>query len=110
MIYAYRVQLPGAFSPPHYEFGFVSAAYMVDLYWAIDEFIDPNVVKIKKIGHVSFCFKARKIDGFYEPTIKHGFDLGDNTIMAAMMADDDGWKDPPWLKPNWHDRHFKGSY
>ena len=70
--------------------GFAVAQNMKDLFWQIDNHIDPYMVEIKKLERGSACFKLFE-DG-------EDFEESDHEIIGCHYGDDeDDWKKPKWV-------------
>ena len=82
--YSFRV-----INKPSVWVGFAVAQNMKDLFWQIDNHIDPYMVEIKKLERGSACFKLFK-DG-------EDFDESDHEINGYSIPEESGWKKPKWV-------------
>jgi hypothetical protein len=64
--------------------GFAMAEDKEGLFWAIDEFIDPYSVKIKRAHTAGYCFEVNGDESNYELS------------SYQPMINEDGWRKPNW--------------
>jgi hypothetical protein len=97
MIYAFRIKQADNTITHH---GLVSAVDTADLFWAIDEFVDPQAVELKKYKKpLAICFTTEldiedDEDGYVVPTENNHLELGDHLITA--ISESKGWYKPDW--------------
>ena len=69
--------------------GFAMGRVEVELFWAIDEFVDPYSVEVKRAKVAGFCFKAEENE---EDVL-----FFDQEITGVMpLPSEDGWEKPEW--------------
>ena len=69
--------------------GFAMGRDEVELFWAIDEFVDPYSVEIQKAKVAGFCFKAEESE---DDVL-----FLDQEITSVMpLPSEDGWEKPKW--------------
>jgi hypothetical protein len=100
MLYAFRIKQADNTISHH---GLVSAVDTSDLFWAIDEFVDPYAVEINKYKRpLSICFTTEldiedvedDEDGYVVPMEINHLELGDHLSNAISESKD-------WYIPNW---------
>lgn len=69
--------------------GFASGRDMVELFWAVDEYVDPYAVEVKPASMAGFCVKYVQEDEEVE-CVEH--EITDR----LPFPDDEGWKKPVW--------------
>lgn len=103
MLYAFRIVQEDNTISHH---GMVSANSNHDLFWMIDQFVDPHAVEVKKItGLTGFCFRSQPLvdtmlmDDMNIP-IPH--EEGEQLELAEeftdIISESDGWYKPKWTK------------
>lgn len=69
--------------------GFAVAQNMKDLFWQIDNHIDPYKVEIMKIDRGSACLLLAEIGD--------DFDESGHEINGYSIPEESGWKKPKWV-------------
>tara|TARA_R110000764_G_scaffold235049_1_gene329334 strand:- start:286 stop:570 length:285 start_codon:yes stop_codon:yes gene_type:complete len=69
--------------------GFAFAQNMKDLFWQIDNHIDPYKVEIKKMQRGSACLLLVEVG--------EDFDESDHEINGYSIPEESGWKTPVWV-------------
>ena len=101
MIYAFRIKQSDNTISHH---GLVSAGNTTDLFWAIDEFVDPHAVELKKCKQpFSICFTSEEDEDEDEdeavvPMQNNEIELGDHLYNTLSYSD--GWYVPKWKNFN----------
>jgi len=72
--------------------GFAMAHDREGLFWAIDEFCDPNMVEIKNAYKAGFCWKEGERIAYDE----YDDDSQHEKAEVTPMIDDTGWRKPNW--------------
>ena len=70
--------------------GFVMADSVRNLFWAIDEFVDPYAVEIKTAKNAGYCYHM-KVDG--DDVQVSGYEFSE----LEPFFDEDKWKKPVWV-------------
>ena len=103
MIYGFRiVQTDGSIT--HH--GIVSGVNDSGIFWAIDEWVDPWCVELKKLNkhYVGFCINTTDdVDDDDEPNADMGWFFCGNVMEMAesfkiALCETDGWYKPKWNK------------
>jgi len=93
MLYAFRIKQEDNTISHH---GVVSANNMTELFWALDEHVDPGCVEVKKIKQISFCVDTSpdpENEGD-ESYFNIGVELEFGDSFFEPLADNDGWYTP----------------
>ena len=71
--------------------GFAMAESMKQLFWAIDEFVDPYSVEIKTAKTAGYCYHSEVVDGWQLDR------SGYQTSEHEPFFDEDKWRKPVWV-------------
>jgi hypothetical protein len=99
MLYAFRIVQEDNTISHH---GMVTANSNYDLFWMIDQFVDPYAVEVKKItGLTGFCSRTQELiddDGDMTTPIPHeeGADLEFAEEFTNTISESDGWYRAKW--------------
>ena len=98
-IYAFRSRREDGTISHH---GIVSAVDMNDLYWGLDEMLDPYDVEIKIISCIGICFLSQNLDvddedgtlNWIIPAEKEELELSE--MLIIQLSEEDGWHYPEY--------------
>lgn len=90
--------------------GVISAATMKELFWSIDEHLDPWQAKVRRISDVSLCWNIGVDEVPVTDDIDSGvsyartkFELGDRTVDEVELSGD------KWRVIDWHKYEVYGK-
>lgn len=82
--------------------GVVTASNMKNLFWAIDEYMDPYQVEIRKISEISMCWNigVDEVDTGPDEIVDYTrteLEIGERSIVEVEWCQD-GWRKVDWRK------------